>query len=71
MTFGKRVNSYIKLMLLERGIEILDGLIPKMVIDINIIDSKVEEVSSFSFSYLYMVILYQRKNVINPFRNLN
>ena len=36
----KRVNSYIKLMLLERGIEILDGLIPKMVIDINIIDSK-------------------------------
>ncbi len=43
----KRVNSYIKLMLLERGIEILDGLIPKMVIDINIIDSKVKEVSSF------------------------
>ena len=43
----KRVNSYIKLMLLEQGIEILDGLIPKMVIDINIIDSKVEEVSSF------------------------
>ena len=39
--------SYVKLMLLEQDIQILDSLIPKMVLDINIIDSRVEEVSSF------------------------
>ena len=43
----KRVMSYVKLMLLEQDIQILDSLIPKMVLDINIIDSRVDEVSSF------------------------
>jgi len=43
----KRVKSYIKLKLLEQDIQLLEALIPKMVIDINIIDSRVERVSSF------------------------
>ena len=43
----KRVKSYIKLKLLEQDIQLLDAVIPRMVIDINIIDSRVEEVSSF------------------------
>tara|TARA_B100000427_G_scaffold324902_1_gene330839 strand:- start:1075 stop:1584 length:510 start_codon:yes stop_codon:yes gene_type:complete len=43
----KRIKSYVKLKLLEHDIQLLDALIPRMVIDINIIDSRVEEVSSF------------------------
>ena len=43
----KRVMSYVKLILLNQDIQILDALIPKMVLDINIIDSRVDEVSSF------------------------
>ena len=43
----KRVKSYVKLKLLEQDIQLLDAVIPRMVIDINIIDSRVEEVSSF------------------------
>ena len=45
--WGKRVKSYVKLKLLEQDIQLLDAVIPRMVIDINIIDSRVEEVSSF------------------------
>ncbi len=43
----KRVKSYVKLKLLEQDIQLLDAVIPRMVMDINIIDSRVEEVSSF------------------------
>ena len=43
----KRVKSYVKLKLLEQDIQLLDAVIPRMVIDINIIDSRVEVVSSF------------------------
>jgi len=43
----KRAKSYVKLKLLEQDIQLLDAVIPRMVIDINIIDSRVEEVSSF------------------------
>ena len=43
----KRVKSYVKLKLLEQDIQLLDAVIPRMVIDINIIDSRVEELSSF------------------------
>ena len=43
----KRVKSYVKLKLLEQDIQLLDAVIPRMVIDINIIDSRAEEVSSF------------------------
>ena len=43
----KRVYSYVKLKLLEQDIQLLEALIPKMVVDINIIDSRVERVSSF------------------------
>ena len=43
----KRVKSYVKLKFLEQDIQLLDAVIPRMVIDINIIDSRVEEVSSF------------------------
>ena len=43
----KRVKSYVKLKLLEQDIQLLDAVIPRMVIHINIIDSRVEEVSSF------------------------
>ena len=52
----KRVMSYVKLMLLDQDIQILDSLIPKMVLDINIIDSRVDEVSSFSSSTLHLWI---------------
>ena len=43
----KRVKSYVKLKLLKQDIQLLDGLVPRMVLDINIIDSRVEKVSSF------------------------
>ncbi|MBA65409.1 MAG: hypothetical protein CMG55_06390 [Candidatus Marinimicrobia bacterium] len=43
----QRVYSYVKLKLLENDIQILETLIPKLVIDINILDSRVEKVSSF------------------------
>jgi len=43
----QRVYSYVKLKLLENDIQVLEALIPKMIIDINILDSRVEKVSSF------------------------
>ena len=55
-----------KLMLLDQDIQILDALIPKMVLDINIIDSRVEEISSFSFNFASMDIVYLKRNIINP-----
>ena len=43
----KRVKSYVELKMLQQDIHLLDALVPRMAIDINIIDSRVEEVSSF------------------------
>ena len=43
----KRVKSYIELKLLQQDIRLLDALVPRMALDINIIDSRVEEISSF------------------------
>ena len=43
----KRVKSYVELKLLQQDIHLLDALVPRMALDINIIDSRVEEVSSF------------------------
>jgi len=43
----KRVKSYVELKLLQQDIHLLDALVPRMALDINIIDSRVEEISSF------------------------
>ncbi len=43
----KRVKSYVELKLLQQDIRLLDALVPRMALDINIIDSRVEKVSSF------------------------
>ena len=43
----EKIYTYIKLKLMEQDIQLLENLIPKMVLDINIIDSRVEQVSSF------------------------
>ena len=43
----QRIYSYVKLRLLEEDIKVLNSLIPKMVIDINIFDSRIEVASSF------------------------
>ena len=43
----EKFYTYIKLKLMEQDIQLLENLIPKMVLDINIIDSRVEQVSSF------------------------
>ena len=43
----KRVFTFIELRLLEHGIEFVENQMPKMIIDVNILDSKVEETSTF------------------------
>ena len=43
----KRLLSFIELRLLEHNIRFTDDQMPKMVVDINTIDSRVEKVSSF------------------------
>ena len=43
----EKIYTYIKLKLMEQEIQLLENLIPKMVLDINIIDSRVKQVSSF------------------------
>jgi len=43
----KRVFSFIELRLLEHGIEFVEDQMPKMVVDVSIMDSRVERVSSF------------------------
>ena len=43
----EKIYTYVKLKLMEHDIQLLENLIPKMVLDINIIDSRVEQVSSF------------------------
>ena len=43
----EKIFTYVKLKLMEHDIQLLENLIPKMVLDINIIDSRVDQVSSF------------------------
>ena len=43
----EKIYTYVKLKLLEHNIQLLENLVPKMVLDINIIDSRVEQISSF------------------------
>ena len=43
----EKIYTYVKLKLMDHDIKLLENLIPKMVLDINIIDSRVEQVSSF------------------------
>ena len=43
----KRVSSFIMLRFLENDIRIVKDQMPKLVIDVNIVDSRVEKVSSF------------------------
>lgn len=50
----KRVFSFIELRLLEHGIELIQDQMPKMVIDIQILDSRVEKTST----YLVMCSVY-------------
>ena len=42
-----RLFSFIELRLMEHGIEFVESQMPKMVVDINILDSRIEEVSSY------------------------
>ena len=50
----KRVSTFIELRLLEHGIEFVENQMPKMIIDVNILDSKVEKTST----YLVMCSVY-------------
>ena len=43
----EKIYTYVKLKLMEEDIQLLENLVPKMVLDVNIIDSRVEQVSSF------------------------
>lgn len=50
----KRVFSFIELRFLEHGIELIQDQMPKMVIDIQILDSRIEKTST----YLVMCSVY-------------
>ena len=50
----KRVFTFIELRLLEHGIYFVENQMPKMIIDVNILDSKVEKTST----YLVMCSVY-------------
>ena len=50
----KRVFTFIELRLLEHGIEFVENQMPKMIFDVNILDSKVEGTST----YLVMCSVY-------------
>ena len=54
VVWEKRVFSFIELRLLEHGIELIQDQMPRMVIDIQILDSRVEETST----YLVMCSVY-------------
>jgi hypothetical protein len=43
----KRVFTFIELRLMEHGIEFVEGQMPKMVVDVSILDSRIEKTSSF------------------------
>ena len=43
----EKIYTYVRLKLMEQDMQLLENLVPKMVLDLNIIDSRVEQVSSF------------------------
>ena len=43
----KRVFSFIELRFIEHGIEFVDDQMPKMVVDVSILDSRIEKTSTF------------------------
>ncbi len=45
--WGRRLENYIELRFLENGLKFVNNQMPKLILDINIIDSKIEKVSSF------------------------
>ena len=45
--WGRRLESFFELRFLENKLVLEDGQMPKLVVDINIFDSRVESVSSF------------------------
>ena len=45
--WGRRLESFFKLRFLENKLVLEDGQMPKLVVDINVVDSKVKSVSSF------------------------
>ena len=57
--WGRKLNNYIELRFLENKLVFNNSQMPKMVVDVNIIDSRVEEVSSFLiiFSILFLLSL--------------
>ena len=65
----KRVKSYVELKLLQQDIHLLDALVPRMALDINIIDSRVEKVSSFLVKLSFMDIIFLKQNTTNLFLN--
>ena len=51
----KRVFTFIELRLLEHGIEFVENQMPKMIIDVNILDSKVEKTSTYLVMCLSLI----------------
>lgn len=45
--WGRRLESFFELRFLENKLVLEDGQMPKLVVDINLVDSKVKSVSSF------------------------
>lgn len=45
--WGRRLESFFELRFLENKLVLKDGQMPKLVVDINLVDSKVKSVSSF------------------------
>ena len=45
--WGRKLKNYIELRFLENKLVFNNSQMPKMVVDVNIIDSRIEEVSSF------------------------
>ena len=43
----KKIYSFIKLRLLEHNLQIVESFMPKLVVDIHVLDSRVEAVSSY------------------------
>ena len=61
----KRVLSFIELRFLEHDIQIVEEQMPKMVVDVHIVDSKIERVSSFLvifsiYNYSISELMYYR-----------
>ena len=61
----KRISSFIELRFLEHDIQMVADQMPKMVVDVHIVDSRVEKVSSFLvifsiYNYSISELMYYR-----------